>query len=120
MIISTIGSAIFLAVLAGYGHLNNHGYDVSEYKWIPVTSLSLAIFVASLGIISLPFVISMELLPIKVREDYLQINIFLFLFLQIKEVGATISMCMAALFAFIALKVFFHIFLLDIFLLIFF
>lgn len=71
MILSTIGSAIFLAVLAGYGHMKNIGYDVSEFTWIPVTSLSLAIFVASLGIISLPFIISIELLPNKVRKDFL-------------------------------------------------
>lgn len=68
MIFSTAGSAIFLIILAGYGHLKNTGHDVDGYSWIPVTSLSLAIFVASLGIISLPFVISIELLPAKASK----------------------------------------------------
>lgn len=66
MTISSAGTAIFLFVLATYSYLNKSGLDLSQLAWIPIMSLSLVIFLASLGIISLPFIMITELLPNKV------------------------------------------------------
>lgn len=66
MTISCTGASLFFFVLATYSYLKKTGIDVSEFEWIPIMSLSLVIFIASLGIISLPFVIMTELLPNKV------------------------------------------------------
>lgn len=65
MIVSSAGTSIFLSTLATYSYLSKSGVD-ANLAWIPVTSLSLAVFLASIGIISLPFIILTELLPIRV------------------------------------------------------
>lgn len=66
MAISSAGTSLFLFVIATYTYLNKSDYDLSKFSWVPVVSLSLVIFLASLGIISLPFIIITELLPAKV------------------------------------------------------
>lgn len=70
MVISSIGTSIFLFVIATYSYLNESGWDLKNVSWIPIMSLSLVIFLASLGIISLPFIILTELMPSKVNIYY--------------------------------------------------
>lgn len=65
-----MGTALFFLVLAIYLYLKKSGFDLSNFGWIPIISLSLVIFIASLGIISLPFVVTTELLPNKVRQAF--------------------------------------------------
>lgn len=66
MMISTTGASIFLTILATYSYLAKSGFQMRYLSWIPVTSLSCFIFLASLGIIALPFIIATELFPNKV------------------------------------------------------
>lgn len=67
MTVSCLGTALFFFILAAYCFLRKKtDVDLTGYEWVPVLSLSLVIFIASLGIISLPFVIMTELLPNKV------------------------------------------------------
>lgn len=68
MTISTAGTSFFLFTLATYSYLNEKGFVMEQLSWIPIVSLSLSIFVASLGIIPLPYVIITELMPTKVRS----------------------------------------------------
>jgi Sugar (and other) transporter len=68
MTISCTGAAIFYCVLATYSYLKASDVDVAGFESVPIVSLSLVIFIASLGIISLPFVIAVELLPNKVSS----------------------------------------------------
>lgn len=74
MTISTAGTGIFLSAIATYSYLSSSGLDLSHLAWIPVISLSLVIFLASLGIISLPIIITTELLPNKVRKFFIHFN----------------------------------------------
>jgi hypothetical protein len=75
MTISCFGASLFFFVLATYSLLKQQGdVDLTGFEWIPVTSLSLVIFIASLGIISLPFVITTELLPNKVSHDLIRME----------------------------------------------
>lgn len=69
MAISSAGTSIFLCVIASYSYLNKAGFDLSEFAWVPVISLSLVVFLASIGIISLPYIIMTELMPSRVREN---------------------------------------------------
>lgn len=70
MTLSTAGTSIFLTVLATYSYLNLSGFEMTHHlSWLPVISLSLVIFLASLGIVSLPFIILTELLPNKVLKS---------------------------------------------------
>lgn len=66
MAISSAGTSIFLCVIATYSYLSQTSVDMSRFAYVPVISLSLVVFLASLGIISLPFIIITELMPNKV------------------------------------------------------
>lgn len=67
MTMSCTGTSLFFLILAAYCNLKKTGADLTGFEWVPVLCLSLVIFIASLGVISLPFVIMTELLPNKVR-----------------------------------------------------
>jgi hypothetical protein len=64
--ISSGGTSIFLFSIASFSYLHDAGLDMSHFAYLPVISLSLAVFLASIGIISLPFIIITELMPNKV------------------------------------------------------
>ena len=66
-IFSAFGTAIGLSVMATYSFFNLNGYDTGLYSWIPVISLSFVIFIASVGILPLTFVVLSELLPQRIR-----------------------------------------------------
>lgn len=66
LIVSLLGSAIGLSTLALYLYLMENGVDTHLFTWIPVVSLSFAIFIGSAGIIPLASLCTIELLPFKV------------------------------------------------------
>lgn len=63
---SLFGSAIGLFTVSIYHYLNINGYDMSNFHWVPVLSLSFVIFISSAGINALAYVCSVEYLPLKV------------------------------------------------------
>ncbi|XP_055641728.1 facilitated trehalose transporter Tret1-like [Toxorhynchites rutilus septentrionalis] len=67
-IVSAFCSAIGLAAMGAHAYLKASGYDVSMISWVPVASLSFVIFIASMGILPLTFVILSEILPPKLRS----------------------------------------------------
>lgn len=69
VITSLIGSAAGLASLSLYSYLIHNGYDLANFQWLPIVSLSFVIFIATIGIVSLVGVFTVENLPIKVSED---------------------------------------------------
>lgn len=89
MIISSFGCCMGATALGIYSYLQNEGYDVSHVGWIAIASLSFAIFLASIGIICLNFVIVGEVLPQKIRG-----------------IGTTICLCTLSMEAFLVLKLF--------------
>lgn len=66
--ISSSGAAIGLSVMGIYCYLSKHqpNVDVSQYNWIPVVTLSFVIYISSIGIIPIPYIIISEVLPQKV------------------------------------------------------
>lgn len=66
LVISSGGSALGLAAMGTYSYMNKNGYDVSAWNMVPVVSLSFVIFIASIGLIPIPYVIIAEVLPRKV------------------------------------------------------
>lgn len=67
LLISGSGSAVGLTVMGIFSYLFESGYDVSGLNWVPVVSLSFVIFIASIGLIPIPYVIIAEVLPQKIR-----------------------------------------------------
>lgn len=69
IIISLAGSVVGLLAMALHYYLFLIGYDLSAFKWVPVSSLSFVIFIAAAGITPLATVCSVENLPTKVRSS---------------------------------------------------
>ncbi|CAO1413721.1 unnamed protein product [Diamesa hyperborea] len=87
--ISSGGTGFFLGVLGIYSYLDHTLVDLSKVGFIPILSLSLAIFVASIGIITMPFIVLAEISPQKIRNAC-----------------CTICMAFITVAAFIVLKIF--------------
>ncbi|XP_058060817.1 facilitated trehalose transporter Tret1-like isoform X1 [Anopheles bellator] len=67
-IVSSFLATIGLFVMGTHGYLKSQHIDVSAISWIPVASLSFVIFIASIGLLPLTFVILSEILPPNVRS----------------------------------------------------
>lgn len=67
-ILSSSGTAVGLAAMGTYVYLSFMGNDLTNYNWVPVTSLSFAVLSCNIGLIPLVFVVLLEVLPPKVFE----------------------------------------------------
>lgn len=72
LVSSALGTGIGLLVLAAYNYAKVLGYPVYEFNWIPLASFSFVIFISNCGILSVPFLVIAEILPLKVRIDELR------------------------------------------------
>lgn len=68
LIISLAGCTVGQLALAAYLYCDSLGYDLSMLNWVPVTSLAFVILVSGIGILSLSFMCTVEVLPTKVRS----------------------------------------------------
>uniref|UniRef100_A0A1L8DFD6 Putative facilitated trehalose transporter tret1 n=1 Tax=Nyssomyia neivai TaxID=330878 RepID=A0A1L8DFD6_9DIPT len=68
MLVSSIGSALFLAILSIMIMLNNADIDISAVDWIPTVVYAGFNAIATYGIIVIPTIIATEILPIKIRS----------------------------------------------------
>lgn len=66
LISSTTGAAIGLALMGVFNFLITRGFDLASFNWVPVASLSFAVFMTSIGLMPIVFVIVAEVLPQKV------------------------------------------------------
>lgn len=67
MVVSFTGTALSHIVLATYIFLSTETkINLDAYQWVPVTSFSAMIFIASCGALPIPYVIVSEILPEKV------------------------------------------------------
>lgn len=66
LIVSASGASVGLATMATFSYFHKYGYDVSAFNLVPVISLSFFIFISSVGLIPIPYVIIAEVLPRKV------------------------------------------------------
>jgi hypothetical protein len=62
-----MGTILGLLAFGMHGMLKNF-YDVSDFNWIPIVSMSFVIFIASVGLMPLTFTILSEILPLKVSN----------------------------------------------------
>lgn len=71
LIISSIGAGLSLVTLGTYTYLNSLGYYVQPFSWVAIASFSSMLFLASCGIVPLPYVILAEIMPDKVGNSLL-------------------------------------------------
>lgn len=110
LIISSIGAGLSLLALGTYTYMNSLGYYVQPFSWIAIASFSSMLFLASCGIIPLPYVILSEIMPHKVSGTVQYCLLValkcLKLIFQIKSIGATVCFCLSWITAFVMLKCF--------------
>lgn len=89
LMVSATGIGLGLAIFGGYSYAKFLGYDVESFAWLPLVCFSFVIFIGSVGVLTLPFLVLAEVMPQKIK-------------------GFAISFCMGILwiFAFIAIKYF--------------
>ncbi|XP_050079159.1 facilitated trehalose transporter Tret1-like [Anopheles maculipalpis] len=90
LIVSCLGVTVGYLTLAGYVQFFLPSVDSSSAvsQFLPICSLSFSILMASIGLLTVPFIVMAEVLPSKIRN-----------------MGSTISMTMVAASAFVVLKV---------------
>lgn len=66
--VSNIGTALGLCVLGIYVMLKDEGYQVEAFNWVPLISFSFVIFVAALGILTIPIIVLSEIMPEKTKD----------------------------------------------------
>uniref|UniRef100_A0A336KQ34 CSON014045 protein n=1 Tax=Culicoides sonorensis TaxID=179676 RepID=A0A336KQ34_CULSO len=68
MVVSASGISMGLSVLGVYCYLDSiPGQNLWKWNFIPLLSFSFVIFVANLGVLSLPFLILTEIMPVKIK-----------------------------------------------------
>lgn len=66
--ITCLGTIVGLLAMGTHGFLKAY-YDVSNFAWVPIASLSFVIFIASIGLLPLTFIMLSEILPQEVRKS---------------------------------------------------
>lgn len=62
------GTIVGLLAMGTHGYLKMY-YDMTDFAWVPIASLSFVIFVASIGLLPLTFVMLSEILPQNVSVE---------------------------------------------------
>lgn len=71
LLFSAFGTSVCLFVFGFYYYLlvrDEYQGLVMQLQWLPVTSLGLAVLIATLGVTTLPYVLISELTPVKLRS----------------------------------------------------
>jgi ABC-type multidrug transport system fused ATPase/permease subunit len=66
LVVSSCGTSLGLAAMGAFSYLNQQCHDLSSLGWLPILSLSFVVFIASIGILPLTFVVIAEVVPNKV------------------------------------------------------
>lgn len=64
--LSSLGTALGLGTLGAYLHLKELGHELHGWGWLPLVCFSFVVFIASWGVLTLPFLVIAEIMPEKV------------------------------------------------------
>uniref|UniRef100_A0A182JXF2 Major facilitator superfamily (MFS) profile domain-containing protein n=1 Tax=Anopheles christyi TaxID=43041 RepID=A0A182JXF2_9DIPT len=89
LLISSVGLTLGQSVFASYCYGQELGYDLTTFGWLPLVCFSVIVFIGTVGVGTMPFVVLAEIMPQKIK-------------------GFATTFCMVTnwTFAFIALKYF--------------
>lgn len=69
--ITGFGTIAGLLTFGIHGYLKTY-YNMEDFAWVPIASLSFVIFIASIGLLPMTFVMLSEILPQKVSELFIE------------------------------------------------
>ncbi|CAD7088650.1 unnamed protein product [Hermetia illucens] len=87
--VSAVGTGCGEVCLGLYSYCKMLGFNVEALTWIPIVSFAAIIFVASLGVLTLPYVVLAEIVPPKIRAitvSFCMIMFWIFAFISVKYV----------------------------------
>lgn len=97
LILSCIGTGICFYALGFYFYILPHAeykYLVDQLQWLPVVSACGAVLIAAAGVVTLPFFLIAELLPVKLRGAVTSVSLsisWMFAFLVVQYYHAMID-----------------------------
>lgn len=68
LVISSIGAILALLVTGTFTYVAEQGVDVSAFNWVPLVFISFFIFIGSIGLLPVPYVILAEVIPANIRR----------------------------------------------------
>lgn len=71
LLFSTLGAAVCLFITGTYTYYIKQGFDLSNYNMLPVITLSAFMFMSSIGITPIPYILVSEIFPQKVIYLYI-------------------------------------------------
>lgn len=71
---SAFGISLGMFVFAAFSFLNDRGHVASYLNWIPLVSFSFVLWIANLGVLTLPFLVTSELM---ITQPKVSINVLL-------------------------------------------
>lgn len=70
-VLSSIGTGIGMLILASHHLFKN---ELPECNWVPIYGLSFTIFIASVGLIPVPYVLTIDVLPQNVSQFSIRVT----------------------------------------------
>ncbi|KAH8263237.1 hypothetical protein KR044_006378 [Drosophila immigrans] len=68
LLISAVGICLSQLTMGAHSYLKSVGHDTTSYDWVPVAAFSFMLFIASWGLLTLPFLVIAEIMPPKIRS----------------------------------------------------
>ena len=73
LLISAVGICLSQVTMASHSYLKVLDYDTSGFDWVPIVAFSFMLFIASWGLLTLPFLVIAELMPPKIRSTAIMV-----------------------------------------------
>ncbi|XP_017966707.2 facilitated trehalose transporter Tret1 [Drosophila navojoa] len=73
LLVSAVGICLSQLIMASHSYLKVLQYDTSGFDWVPVAAFSFMLFIASWGLLTLPFLVISEILPPKIRSTAIMV-----------------------------------------------
>ncbi|XP_017075057.2 LOW QUALITY PROTEIN: facilitated trehalose transporter Tret1 [Drosophila eugracilis] len=68
LLVSAVGIGLGQSAMGIYSYFQVLGWHVSTFSWVPIAGFSFMLFLAAVGLLSLPFLVISEIMPQKIRS----------------------------------------------------
>lgn len=73
LLVSAVGIGLGQSAMGTYSYFQMLGCPVASFSWVPIAGFSFMLFLAAVGLLSLPFLVVSEIMPQKIRSTAIMI-----------------------------------------------
>ncbi|XP_033174049.1 facilitated trehalose transporter Tret1 [Drosophila mauritiana] len=73
LLVSAVGIGLGQSAMGTYSYFQSLGQPVASFSWVPIAGFSFMLFLAAVGLLSLPFLVVSEIMPQKIRSTAIMI-----------------------------------------------